>query len=71
MCGIAGIVGGIDRPLAEDAVRKMVNALARRGPDSEGIERWDDAILGHRRLAIFDLSKAGNQPLLAGPVMRQ
>jgi asparagine synthase (glutamine-hydrolysing) len=43
----------------------MVTALAHRGPDSEGIETWDGAILGHRRLAIFDLSQAGHQPMLS------
>ena len=53
MCGIAGVVGVTDRSLAEGMVRKMVSALARRGPDDEGIEIWDRAVLGHRRLARF------------------
>lgn len=43
----------------------MVRALARRGPDSEGVENWDCATLGHRRLAILDLSEAGSQPMLS------
>jgi asparagine synthase (glutamine-hydrolysing) len=43
----------------------MVRALARRGPDSEGVENWDAATLGHRRLAILDLSEAGGQPMLS------
>jgi asparagine synthase (glutamine-hydrolysing) len=43
----------------------MTGALARRGPDGEGIEMWDEAALGHRRLAIFDLSEAGRQPMLS------
>jgi asparagine synthase (glutamine-hydrolysing) len=64
MCGIAGVVGTKD-PHAMEAVKKMVSALARRGPDSEGIERWDQTILGHRRLAIFDLSQAGRQPMVS------
>jgi asparagine synthase (glutamine-hydrolysing) len=42
----------------------MVGALAHRGPDGEGIESWPSAVLGHRRLAIFDLSDAGRQPML-------
>jgi asparagine synthase (glutamine-hydrolysing) len=42
----------------------MLQAMARRGPDSEGIERWTGATLGHRRLAILDLSDAGRQPML-------
>ena len=43
----------------------MVRALARRGPDGEGVETWDGAVLGHRRLAIFDLSEAGRQPMIS------
>ena len=43
----------------------MVRALALRGPDSEGLENWDGATLGHRRLAILDLSEAGSQPMLS------
>jgi asparagine synthase (glutamine-hydrolysing) len=42
----------------------MLHSLARRGPDSEGIETWPGAALGHRRLAILDLSEAGRQPML-------
>ena len=36
-------------------------ALAHRGPDCDGA--WVDACLGHRRLAILDLSPAGRQPM--------
>jgi len=61
MCGIAGHAG-LD---AERTVRAMLGALARRGPDSEGIENWPGATLGHRRLAILDLSEAGHQPMLS------
>jgi asparagine synthase (glutamine-hydrolysing) len=42
----------------------MVDSLARRGPDGEGVEVWHEAVLGHRRLAIFDLSEAGRQPMV-------
>lgn len=65
MCGIAGLAGIADRSAATEAVGKMVCALARRGPDGEGVEAWDEAVLGHRRLAIFDLSEAGRQPMLS------
>jgi asparagine synthase (glutamine-hydrolysing) len=65
MCGIAGIVGNIQQPLAETTVRKMTLAVSQRGPDGEGIESWDDAVLGHRRLAVFDLSSAGRQPMVS------
>ncbi|HEX6284273.1 MAG TPA: asparagine synthase (glutamine-hydrolyzing), partial [Pyrinomonadaceae bacterium] len=65
MCGIAGLAGTSDRGAAEQRVRRMLSTLARRGPDGEGLEMWDGAVLGHRRLAIFDLSDAGYQPMLS------
>ncbi|HEX5581693.1 MAG TPA: asparagine synthase (glutamine-hydrolyzing) [Gemmatimonadaceae bacterium] len=65
MCGIAGVVGSDERDAAVDRVRRMVRAMAHRGPDGEGIERIGSAVLGHRRLAIFDLSEAGRQPMLS------
>lgn len=65
MCGIAGLVGEENRSLASDAVREMMSTLERRGPDGEGSEVWDLAALGHNRLAIFDLSEAGRQPMLS------
>lgn len=43
----------------------MLCSFARRGPDGEGVETWSKAILGHRRLAIFDLSDLGRQPMLS------
>ena len=63
MCGIAGIFGkgGID----EQSVARMIGPIAHRGSDDQGI--WIDAEagigLGHRRLAIVDLSPAGHQPM--------
>src|SRR5947199_10247608 len=65
MCGIAGVVGFENPTLALDRVQHMTHALARRGPDSEGIECWPGVVLGHRRLAIFDLSDAGRQPMMS------
>ncbi|HZH32739.1 MAG TPA: asparagine synthase (glutamine-hydrolyzing) [Pyrinomonadaceae bacterium] len=69
MCGIAGLVGTFERDEAGAAharVARMVCALNRRGPDDEGIEAWGArAVLGHRRLSIFDLSEAGRQPMLS------
>jgi asparagine synthase (glutamine-hydrolysing) len=65
MCGIAGIAGEVEQTLAAGAVGRMISALARRGPDSEGIEVWNSAVLGHRRLAVFDPSEAGRQPMLS------
>jgi asparagine synthase (glutamine-hydrolysing) len=65
VCGIAGYVG-LDQPeLAGRAIGAMTDALARRGPDGEGIAAWPGVALGHRRLAIIDLSDAGRQPMLS------
>jgi len=70
MCGIAGLAGSGDREEAQFRVRRMMSTLARRGPDGEGLEVWSGesgvaAVLGHRRLSIFDLSDAGRQPMLS------
>ena len=63
MCGLFGALSfsenGIDRALAQ----RMSAEVARRGPDDEG-EFFDGPVmLGHRRLAIIDLSPAGHQPM--------
>ena len=46
----------------------MTRVLSHRGPDDEGI--WIDAdagvTLGHRRLAVIDLSVEGRQPMFSG-----
>ncbi|RMH34347.1 MAG: asparagine synthase (glutamine-hydrolyzing) [Nitrospirae bacterium] len=64
MCGIVGWLGrGIDPELA----LRMRDSLYHRGPDDSGY--WHDTEanvwLGHRRLAILDLSEAGHQPMLS------
>ncbi len=65
MCGIAGIVGSADEERTGEAVSAILCALERRGPDDVGTEVWDRAVLGHRRLSIFDLSSAGHQPMMS------
>jgi asparagine synthase (glutamine-hydrolysing) len=64
MCGIAGIFNIDGQTPSADRVKSMTDAIAHRGPDSDGI--WVDGAvgLGHRRLAIIDLSEAGHQPML-------
>ncbi|HXX30701.1 MAG TPA: asparagine synthase (glutamine-hydrolyzing) [Myxococcaceae bacterium] len=61
MCGIAGEVR-FDAPPDADAVRRMADALAHRGPDAEGFAADGTAALGHRRLSILDLV-GGVQPM--------
>jgi asparagine synthase (glutamine-hydrolysing) len=64
MCGIAGIAGYHVTRSQEDGVRPMLVSLARRGPDAEGVWSARGAVFGHRRLAIFDLSDDGRQPMV-------
>jgi asparagine synthase (glutamine-hydrolysing) len=68
MCGIVGILGGSgwDESGACSAIlKRMTDALERRGPDDAGLWIAADSriALGHRRLAIVDLSPAGHQPM--------
>ncbi|MDB5600534.1 MAG: asparagine synthase [Xanthobacteraceae bacterium] len=67
MCGIAGLwrLGGGGAPVLDAQLRAMTDAIAYRGPDGDG--HWIDAevgvALGHRRLAIIDLTPTGVQPM--------
>ncbi|WP_286811941.1 asparagine synthase (glutamine-hydrolyzing) [Marinobacter sp. UBA2678] len=65
MCGITGALSPNFGLATESTVRRMVGAVLHRGPDDGGI--WSDSdagiALGHRRLAILDLSPAGQQPM--------
>ena len=63
MCGILGIVDR--RSLAQEIAIQMRDSLQHRGPDDEGMWQSEDRTvsLGHRRLAIIDLSPRGHQPM--------
>lgn len=64
MCGIAGKLHfDSQQPVEESLIRRMTNLIRHRGPDSDGI--WVDGSvgLGHRRLAIIDLTPLGHQPM--------
>ena len=64
MCGIAGRFNyASGAPVAASMIRGMCDLIAHRGPDGDGV--WTDGPigLGHRRLAIIDLSPAGRQPM--------
>jgi len=63
MCGIAGIFNLNGEPVSPVLLRKMTDAIAHRGPDGEGFYTDSFIGLGHRRLAIIDLSPAGHQPM--------
>jgi asparagine synthase (glutamine-hydrolysing) len=68
MCGITGFQG----QFSADLLERMTRAVAHRGPDGEGCVVLDadsrsPTGLGHRRLAIIDLSDAGLQPMTVQP----
>jgi asparagine synthase (glutamine-hydrolysing) len=64
MCGIAGIIQkkptGMD---LKESMQSMLHQIQHRGPDGEGILIEAPLALGHRRLAILDLSQDGIQPM--------
>jgi asparagine synthase (glutamine-hydrolysing) len=70
VCGIAGIVE-LGRASLGDAlgasVAAMTAAVAHRGPDDEGsyVDDASGVALGHRRLAVLDLSPSGHQPMIS------
>ena len=64
MCGILGLVS---KQIVTDGdlnrLRIISEALTHRGPNGQGLWRDERVALGHRRLAILDLTKAGTQPM--------
>ena len=62
MCGINGIIYKNNKPVLSE-IQKMNESIKHRGPDDEGIFRFENVLLGHRRLSILDLSKKGKQPM--------
>lgn len=65
MCGIAGILAKEgDAKHHVGLVQRITDSLAHRGPDASGIHQDGPVVLGHRRLAILDLSAEAAQPML-------
>ncbi len=63
MCGIAGIVSNNrSAPPDHEALGAMLESIAHRGPDGDGIHIDGPCALGHKRLAIIDL-ETGRQPM--------
>ena len=63
MCGIAGFFHADGSPASNVRLRRMTDAIVHRGPDGAGSYIDGCIALGHRRLAIIDLSDAGHQPM--------
>lgn len=65
MCGLSVCIHSTSS-LADESIQivsKMNTLSEHRGPDGEGLFQIDNITMGHRRLAIIDLSKNGNQPM--------
>jgi len=62
MCGIAGWIGP---NIQEHISREILFRLTHRGPDGEGEWCSEGIWLGHRRLAVLDLTPEGQQPMLS------
>lgn len=66
MCGILGVFENTSVDARSQRVEKMGRAILHRGPDGSGTWSSADGItLGHRRLAIIDLSPLGHQPMVS------
>ncbi len=65
MCGFTGLSMAEPFPWVENALHQMTDAIAHRGPDSDGfhIDSRRTSLLGFRRLAIRDLDPRANQPM--------
>jgi len=63
MCGLTGILSSTPSSEITEQISKMTSQLAHRGPDDERVWSENNIGLGHRRLAILDLSASGAQPM--------
>lgn len=64
MCGLAGELRFDGQAADLGALARMMNAVARRGPDHAGSFSDGALALGHQRLSILDLSMHGHQPMV-------
>src|SRR5581483_5083742 len=64
MCGIAEMFELDGVPASAIIARRMTETLAHRGPDGDGYLCEGPVALGHKRLAVIDLSAAGHQPMV-------
>ena len=65
MCGVTGFINLKNEPAQLSLLKAMTDAITHRGPDGEGHWIENNVGLGHRRLAIVDLSDAGAQPMVS------
>ncbi|MFC3200353.1 asparagine synthase (glutamine-hydrolyzing) [Alteromonas oceani] len=65
MCGIAGFINLNGQTAEPPQIQAMTDALVHRGPDGEGHWLERNVAMGHRRLAIIDLSDSAHQPMVS------
>lgn len=65
MCGITGILRSDGEIPSRRTLEEMTDIISHRGPDGSGYYIDGPVGLGHRRLAILDLTDAGHQPMLS------
>ncbi len=67
MCGVTGLFSTGSNPQIDLQIRRMSDTISYRGPDGDGfwVNTEKNIALGHRRLAILDLSEEGKQPMLS------
>jgi asparagine synthase (glutamine-hydrolysing) len=63
MCGVNGVFWYRGGQADAAAVRAQARVQRHRGPDDAGVWAEGPAALGHRRLAVVDLSPTGHQPM--------
>ena len=63
MCGIVGFYSR--KRENNDLIESMVDKIAHRGPNDRGCWSENKITMGHSRLAIIDLTKAGKQPMIS------
>ena len=63
MCGITAIISKNQDAISADLIQAMTDIIDYRGPDGYGYYFGANFALGHRRLAIIDLSVDGHQPM--------
>src|SRR5215467_9136766 len=62
MCGIAGLFSLGGKPVSQEEVQLMCDAMVHRGPNDDGYYAGPEAVLGMRRLSIIDV-EGGHQPV--------
>ena len=69
MCGITGFIStnNLTQHEAKTVINNMASTLSHRGPDDTGYwsNESDQVALGHKRLAIIDLTTSGHQPMIS------